>query len=158
MAYYRSHGLDTRIVRIFNTYGPRMRLFDGRAVPTFFRQALRGEDLTVFGDGSQTRSFCHISDLVRGIVLLLESDEHEPVNLGNPDETTILDIAREIIELSGAASKIVFEPLPTNDPKVRQPEIAKARRVLGWEPKVGRSEGLALTLPYFQKAVAASTE
>jgi len=158
MAYHRSHGLDTRIVRIFNTYGPRMRLFDGRAVPTFFRQALRGEDLTVFGDGSQTRSFCHISDLVRGIVLLLESDEHEPVNLGNPDETTILDIAREIIELSGAASKIVFEPLPTNDPKVRQPEIAKARRVLGWEPKVGRSEGLALTLPYFQKAVAASTE
>ena len=158
MAYHRSHGLDTRIVRIFNTYGTRMRLRDGRALPTFFRQALKDEDITVYGDGSQTRSFCHVSDLVRGIGLLLESDEHEPVNLGNPDETTILELASEIIELTGSAGKVVFEPLPTDDPKVRQPDISKARRVLGWEPKVARSEGLRLVLDYFREAVAAEEE
>ena len=155
MAYHRSQHLDTRIVRIFNTYGPRMRLGDGRALPTFFRQALRGEDITVYGDGSQTRSFCHISDMVRGIHLLLESDEHDPTNIGNPDETTILEMAREVIEVTGSSSKIVFEDLPTDDPKVRQPDISKARRVLGWEPKVGRAEGLRMVLDYFREAIAA---
>ncbi len=150
MAYHRTHGVDTRIVRIFNTYGPRMRLHDGRALPTFFRQALTGEEITVFGDGSQTRSFCHVDDLVDGIDRLLRSDEHEPVNLGNPEEMTILELAEEIIELTGSGSRIVFEPLPEDDPKVRQPDISKARRVLGWEPKTPRREGLAKAMEYFR--------
>ncbi len=154
MAYHRTHGMDTHIARIFNTYGPRMRLYDGRALPTFFRQALKGEDLTVYGDGSQTRSFCYVGDMIEGIGRLLKSDEHEPVNLGNPDELTILELAREIIELTGAKSKIVFEPLPTDDPKVRQPDIAKAKRVLGWEPTTPRSEGLKRALDYFREQVA----
>jgi dTDP-glucose 4,6-dehydratase len=158
MAYHRAHGVETRIVRIFNTYGPRMRLHDGRALPTFFRQALNNEPITVFGDGSQTRSFCHVSDLVRGIHALLESDEHEPTNLGNPDETTILEAAREIIELTGSSSEIIFEPLPVNDPKVRRPDITKARRVLGWEPQVGRSEGLRMCLAWFREAVRRENE
>lgn len=154
MAYHRTHGIDTHIARIFNTYGPRMRLYDGRALPTFFRQALKGEDLTVYGDGSQTRSFCYVGDMIDGIGRLLKSDEHEPVNLGNPDELTILELAREIIELTGAKSEIVFEPLPTDDPKVRQPDIAKAKRVLGWEPTTPRSEGLKRALDYFREQVA----
>ncbi len=154
MAYHRTHEMNTKICRIFNTYGPRMRLYDGRALPTFFRQALKGEPITVYGDGSQTRSFCHISDLVRGIELLLYSEEHEPVNLGNPEEVTILEVAEEIIQLTGSDTEIVFEPLPKNDPKVRQPDIAKAKRVLGWEPRLSRSEGLALVLDYFQQRVA----
>jgi dTDP-glucose 4,6-dehydratase len=153
MAYHRTHGLDTRIARIFNTYGARMRLYDGRALPTFFRQALRGDDITVYGDGSQTRSLCYISDMVRGIAALLESDEHEPVNLGNPDEVTVLQLAREIIELTGSGSRIVFEPLPVDDPKVRQPDITKARRVLAWKPQVPRHEGLRLALDYFRQEV-----
>ncbi len=158
MAYHRAHGMDTHIARIFNTYGPRMRLYDGRALPTFFRQALKAEDITVFGDGSQTRSLCYIGDLIAGIALLLESDEHEPVNLGNPDELTILELAEEIVEVAGSASRIVFEPLPVDDPKVRQPDIAKARRVLGWEPRVPRAEGLKLSLGYFQEQVAREAE
>jgi dTDP-glucose 4,6-dehydratase len=153
MAYHRSHGMDTRIARIFNTYGPRMRLYDGRALPTFFRQALKGEDLTVYGDGTQTRSLCYIGDMLKGIALLLESDEHEPVNLGNPDEITVLELAREIIEVTGSPSRVVFKPLPTDDPKVRQPDIAKARRVLGWEPVTPRRQGLLLSLEYFRKQV-----
>ena len=153
MAYHRSHGLDTRIVRIFNTYGPRMKLDDGRALPTFMVQALKGEPLTVYGDGSQTRSFCHIDDMLEGIWLLLHSNEHEPVNLGNPDETTILEFAREIVEITGSSSKIVFKPLPQDDPHVRQPDITKARRILGWEPRVGRREGILKTLPYFRERV-----
>ena len=155
MAYHRFHGLDTRIVRIFNTYGPRMKLDDGRALPTFMVQALRGEPLTVYGDGSQTRSFCYIDDMLEGIWLLLQSDEHEPVNLGNPDEMTILEFAREIIELTGSGSEIVFRPLPQDDPHVRQPDISKARRVLGWEPKVQRREGILKTLPYFRERIVA---
>ena len=151
MAYQRYHGLDTRIARIFNTYGPRMKLDDGRALPTFMVQALKGEPLTVYGDGSQTRSFCYIDDMVEGIWLLLQSDEHEPVNLGNPDEMTILDFAREIIEITGSNATTLFKPLPQDDPQVRQPDISKARRVLGWEPKVGRREGLLKTLPYFRE-------
>jgi len=154
MAYHRVHGVDTRIVRIFNTYGPRMRLNDGRALPAFMCQALRGEDLTVFGDGSQTRSFCYISDLVEGIYKLLMSNECEPVNIGNPAEVTILEFAKEIVELTGAKSKIVFKPLPVDDPKVRRPDISKAKRLLGWEPRVPRREGLAKTLEYFRKALA----
>ena len=153
MAYHRTHALDTRIVRIFNTYGPRMKLDDGRALPTFMVQALKGESLTVYGDGSQTRSFCYIDDMVEGIWRLLYSDEHEPVNLGNPDEVSILDFAREIIELTGSRSKVIFAPLPTDDPHVRQPDISKARRVLGWEPKVGRREGILKTLPDFRARV-----
>ena len=155
MAYHRSHGVDTRIARIFNTYGPRMRLYDGRALPTFFRQALKGEDLTVFGDGSQTRSLCYIGDMVQGIGALLESNEHEPVNLGNPDETTVLELAREIIEVTGSRSRIVLRPLPVDDPKVRQPDVSKAKRVLGWEPKTPRRQGLLMSLDYFRKQVAA---
>jgi dTDP-glucose 4,6-dehydratase len=153
MAYHRYHGLDTRIARIFNTYGPRMRLDDGRALPTFFAQALRGEDLTVFGDGSQTRSFCYVDDLVEGICLLLESEEHLPVNLGNPAEVTIADLAREIVELTDSKSSIRFTPLPEryrDDPKTRRPDIAKANRVLGWSPQVDRAGGLRLTLDYFK--------
>ena len=155
MAYHRSHGVDTRIARIFNTYGPRMRLYDGRALPTFFRQALKGEDLTVFGDGSQTRSLCYIGDMVQGIGALLESNEHEPVNLGNPDETTVLELAREIIEVTGSRSRIVLRPLPVDDPKVRQPDVSKAKRALGWEPKTRRRQGLLMSLDYFRKQVAA---
>ena len=145
MAYHNFHGLETRIVRIFNTYGPRMRLNDGRALPAFIGQALRGEDLTVFGDGSQTRSFCYVDDLVEGIYRLLLSDYAYPVNIGNPTEISLLDFAREILALTGSSCKIVFKPLPVDDPKQRQPDIAKARTLLGWEPRVSRSEGLRMT-------------
>ncbi len=158
MAYHRVHDVDTRIARIFNTYGPRMRLYDGRALPTFFRQALEGEPVTVYGDGSQTRSFCHVRDMVRGIAALLESQEHRPVNLGNPDEITILQLAEEIIELTGSDSDIVFGPLPKDDPQVRQPDITRAREVLGWQPEVERLEGLRMTLDYFRAAVAEDAE
>ncbi|MBL7944184.1 MAG: SDR family oxidoreductase [Flavobacteriales bacterium] len=150
MAYHTYHGLETRIVRIFNTYGPRMRLNDGRVLPAFIGQALRGEDLTVFGDGSQTRSFCYVDDLVEGIFRLLHSDYSGPVNIGNPDEITILQFAEEIIRLTGTTQKIIFQPLPTDDPKQRQPDISLARRLLGWEPKVHRSEGLKITYDYFR--------
>ena len=153
MAYNRYHGVDTRIVRIFNTYGPRMRLNDGRALPAFVSQALKGEDVTVFGDGSQTRSFCYVDDLVEGIYRLLLSDEHEPVNIGNPDEISILQFAEEVIELLNSPSKIVRKPLPIDDPKVRRPDISKAKRVLNWEPKVNRREGLIKTLDYFKKKI-----
>ncbi|SHK20528.1 UDP-glucuronic acid decarboxylase family protein [Rhodothermus profundi] len=151
MAYHRYHGVDVRIVRIFNTYGPRMRLDDGRALPTFMTQALKGEPLTVYGDGSQTRSFQYIDDLVEGIYRLLMSDYVGPVNIGNPEEISILEFAREIIELTGSKSEIVFKPLPADDPKVRQPDISLARRVLGWEPRVSRREGLRRTLEYFKQ-------
>jgi len=151
MAYHRYHGVDTRIVRIFNTYGPRMRLNDGRALPAFMSQALRGEDLTVFGDGSQTRSFCYVSDLVEGIWRLLHSDEVMPTNVGNPSEMTILQFAEKVRELTGAQSRIVHRPLPQDDPKVRQPDISKARKILGWEPKVSLDEGLRRTLEYFRE-------
>lgn len=150
MAYHRFHGLDTRIIRIFNTYGSRMRLNDGRVVPAFMGQALRGEDLTVFGDGSQTRSFCYIDDQVEGVFRLLMSDYTAPINIGNPDETTILEFAQEIIKLTGTDQKIVFKPLPQDDPLQRQPDIARAREILGWEPKVGRSEGLKRVFEYFR--------
>lgn len=150
MAYHRYHALETRIVRIFNTYGPRMRLDDGRALPTFMGQALRGEPITVFGDGSQTRSFCYVDDLVDGIYRLLMSNEPTPVNIGNPDEITIRDFAEEVVALTGSASTITFEPLPSDDPKVRQPDITKAQTVLGWEPQVGRAEGLRRTLAFFK--------
>lgn len=156
MAYHNFHGLETRIVRIFNTYGPRMRLNDGRALPAFIGQALNGEDLTVFGDGSQTRSFCYVSDLIEGIYRLLLSDEYRPVNIGNPHEISMLDFANEIIALSGATSKITFKPLPQDDPKQRQPDISRAQHVLGWEPKVDRERGLALTYEYFKKQLADS--
>jgi len=151
MAYHRYHGLDTRIVRIFNTYGPRMRLNDGRALPSFMSQALEGRPLTVFGDGSQTRSFCYVDDLVEGIWLLLGSSEVLPTNIGNPAELTILEFARKVLEITGSSSKIVFHDLPTDDPKVRQPNIAKARAILGWEPRMGLDEGLRRTLRYFQE-------
>lgn len=150
MAYHTFHGLETRIVRIFNTYGPRMRLNDGRALPAFMGQALRGEDITVFGDGSQTRSFCYVDDLVEGIYRLLMSDYAYPVNIGNPDEISIGDFAEEIIKLTGTDQKIVFKPLPQDDPKQRQPDITKAREILGWEPKVSRSEGMKKTWEYFK--------
>jgi dTDP-glucose 4,6-dehydratase len=150
MAYHNFHGLETRIVRIFNTYGPRMRLNDGRALPAFIGQALRGEDLTVFGDGSQTRSFCYVDDLVEGIYRLLMADYTGPVNIGNPDEITILDFAKEIIRLTGTSQKIVFQPIPTDDPRQRQPDITKARQLLGWEPRVSRAEGLKITYEYFK--------
>lgn len=149
MAYHTYHGLETRIIRIFNTYGPRMRLNDGRVLPAMIGQALRGEDLTVFGDGSQTRSFCYVDDLVDGIFKLLMSDYRLPVNIGNPDEITILDFAKEIIKLTGTKQKIIFQPLPKDDPKQRQPNIDKARGILGWQPKVSRSEGLKITYDYF---------
>jgi len=152
MAYHRAHGVQTRIARIFNTYGPRMRLDDGRALPTFMAQALRGEPITIFGDGSQTRSFCYVSDLVDGVYRLLVCDEVAPVNLGNPHEITILDFAREIIDLTGSKSQIVFQEPPTeDDPKVRQPDIGRARAILEWEPKVPRSDGLRRTLEYFRE-------
>ncbi|MFM9986603.1 MAG: UDP-glucuronic acid decarboxylase family protein [Flavobacteriales bacterium] len=154
MAYHTFHGLETRIIRIFNTYGPRMRLNDGRVLPAFIGQALRGEDLTVFGDGSQTRSFCYVDDLVEGIFRLLHSDYASPVNIGNPDEITILDFAQEIIKLTGTNQKIIFKELPTDDPKQRQPDITLARQLLGWEPKVHRSEGLRITYDYFKSLTA----
>jgi len=150
MAYHTYHKLDTRIIRIFNTYGPRMRLDDGRALPTFMSQALRGEDVTVYGDGSQTRSFCYVDDLVEGIFRLLLSDYHMPVNIGNPSEITLKDFAEEVIRLTGSASKIVYESLPQDDPKQRQPDITKAKKLLGWEPTVNRHEGLKRTLEYFK--------
>ena len=150
MAYHNFHGLETRIVRIFNTYGPRMRLNDGRALPAFIGQALRGEDLTVFGDGSQTRSFCYVDDLVEGIYRLLLSDYHLPVNIGNPSEITLKQFAEEVIALTGTKQKIVYRPLPVDDPKQRQPDISRAREILGWEPKVERREGLKATYEYFK--------
>ncbi len=150
MAYHTYHGLETRIVRIFNTYGPRMRLNDGRVLPAFIGQALRGEDLTIFGDGSQTRSFCYVADLVEGIYRLLLSDYAYPVNIGNPAEITIKQFAEEIIKLTGTDQKIVHKPLPKDDPKQRQPDITKAKEILGWEPKVSRAEGLAITYDYFR--------
>jgi len=156
MAYHNFHGLETRIVRIFNTYGPRMRLNDGRALPAFIGQALRGEDLTVFGDGSQTRSFCYVSDMVEGIYRLLFSNETRPVNIGNPNEISLLDFANEIITLSGTRSGICYKPLPQDDPKQRQPDISRAKAVLGWEPVIARKEGLALTYAYFSKLLAIS--
>jgi dTDP-glucose 4,6-dehydratase len=155
MAYHRTHKLDTRIVRIFNTYGPRMRLRDGRVVPNFIMQALKGEPLTAYGKGTQTRSFCYIDDLVRGIHRLLEADHHLPVNLGNPHEMTVLDFAKKIIELTGSVSRIVFNPLPEDDPQVRQPDISKARRLLGWEPEITLEEGLKKTIQYFRERLTA---
>ena len=154
MAYHRYHGVDTRIVRIFNTYGPRMRLNDGRALPNFLYQALSGEPLTVYGDGKQTRSFCYVSDLLDGIYRLLESDEHDPINIGNPHEITILEFAERVRALVGSKEPIVFRPLPQDDPKQRCPDIAKARQVLKWEPKVNLEEGLKRTYDYFHKKVA----
>ncbi len=151
MAYHRYHGLDTKIVRIFNTYGPRMRINDGRAVPTFIAQALGNEDITVFGTGSQTRSFCYITDLVDGLIRLMLSKENDPVNIGNPHEMTIEEIATTIVRMTGSRSKIVYRPLPTDDPKVRQPDITRARTLLGWEPKVRLEEGLTKTIEYFRK-------
>jgi len=156
MAYHNAHNLETRIIRIFNTYGPRMRLKDGRVLPNFFYQAITGEDLTVYGDGSQTRSFCYVSDLVDGIYRLLFSDYHLPVNMGNPDEITILQFAEEIIRLTATKQKIIYEPLPRDDPKQRQPNIDKARKLLGWEPKVNREEGLKITYEYFKKTLGKS--
>jgi dTDP-glucose 4,6-dehydratase len=153
MAYHRYHGLDTRIVRIFNTYGPKMRIEDGRAIPAFMSQALLGEPITVFGDGSQTRSVCYVDDLVEGIFRLLLSGENNPVNIGNPDEISMLDLAKEIIEISGSSSEIIFTSLPEDDPKVRQPDITKAKHILGWEPKIQRREGLLKTLEYFRMAL-----
>jgi dTDP-glucose 4,6-dehydratase len=150
MAYHRYHGLDAKIVRIFNTYGPRMRINDGRAVPTFIAQALRNEDVTIFGSGSQTRSFCYISDLVDGILRLMDSPLNDPVNIGNPHEMSIEDMARLIIRMTGSSSRVVFRPLPTDDPKVRQPDITRARTLLGWEPKVPLEQGLAATIDYFR--------
>ena len=153
MAYHTFHGVDIRIARIFNTYGPRMRLDDGRAVAAFFGQALRGEDLTVFGDGSQTRSFCYVSDMIEGIYKLLLSDYVFPVNIGNPAEITLLDMSEEIIRLTGAKVNIKFLPLPVDDPKVRQPDITKAKEILGWEPKVTREKGLKITYEYFRALI-----
>lgn len=153
MGYHTYHGVETRIVRIFNTYGPRMRLNDGRVLPAFISQALRGEDLTVFGDGSQTRSFCYVDDLVDGIYRLLLSDHSQPVNIGNPEEITIREFGEEIIKLTGSTSKIGFNPLPVDDPKQRRPNITKAKEILGWEPKYKRAEGLKPTLAYFQEKV-----
>lgn len=150
MAYHRFHGLETRIARIFNTYGPRMRLNDGRVIPAFIGQALRGEDLTVFGDGKQTRSFCFVDDQVEGLYRLLMSDYSDPVNIGNPDEITILEFAQEIIKLTETNQKIIFKPLPQDDPMQRQPDNSRAKKVLGWEPKVSRSEGMKITYNYFK--------
>ncbi len=153
MAYHTFHGLDTKIVRIFNTYGPRMRLNDGRALPAFIGQALRGEDITVFGDGSQTRSFCYVDDLVDGIYRLLLSNYNQPVNIGNPDEITILQFAEEVVKLTGSKSKIIFNDLPVDDPKQRKPDISRAKEILGWSPQFSRSQGLIPTLEYFQNKV-----
>jgi len=150
MAYHRYHGVNTRIVRIFNTYGTRMRIDDGRALPTFMMQSLRGEALTVFGDGTQTRSFCYVDDLVEGIYRLLCSDEHQPVNLGNPDEMSVLEFARKVIDVTGSKSSIVFKDLPVDDPRIRQPDITRAKKILGWEPRVTLGEGLKRVLKYFE--------
>jgi dTDP-glucose 4,6-dehydratase len=150
MAYHRYHGIETRIVRIFNTYGERMRMNDGRAIPAFLSQAIKNEDVTVFGDGSQTRSVCYVSDLIDGIYRLMMSDYDMPMNIGNPEEVTMLELAKEIIQLTGSRSKIIFQDLPEDDPKVRQPDITKAKELLGWEPKVHRHEGLQRTLKYFK--------
>ena len=146
MAYHRQQGVDTAIVRIFNTYGPRMRARDGRAIPTFLRQALQNQPITVFGDGSQTRSFCYVDDLVRGIIALAESGHHDPVNVGNPNEFTLLELAREVIAVAGSKSEIIHEALPVDDPQVRRPDITKAKEILGWEPAVELRQGLELTL------------
>jgi dTDP-glucose 4,6-dehydratase len=154
MAYHRTHGVNSKIIRVFNTYGPRMRLDDGRVLPNFMGQALRGEPLTVYGDGSQTRSFCYVDDLVNGIEKLLFTDFHEPVNLGNPAEITILQFAEEILKLIGGGGKIDFRPLPQDDPKVRRPDISRARSLLGWEPRIDRQEGLQRTLAYFRGRIA----
>jgi dTDP-glucose 4,6-dehydratase len=154
MAYHRYHEVDTRIARIFNTYGPRMRLNDGRVVPNFIFQALQGKDLTVYGDGLQTRSFCYIDDLVEAIIRLLFSKETEPVNLGNPDEFSILDFAEQVLEITGGRARIIFQPLPADDPRVRRPDITRAQKVLNWSPRVGLQEGLRKTIPYFQEKLA----
>jgi dTDP-glucose 4,6-dehydratase len=151
MAYHGQQGVDTAIVRIFNTYGPRMRPHDGRAIPTFVRQAIAGEPITVFGDGSQTRSFCYVDDLIRGLVLLAESGEHLPVNIGNPQELTLLELAETVIRVTGAKSEIIFEALPVDDPQVRQPDITRARQLLGWEPQIGLEEGLRRVLESTQR-------
>lgn len=153
MAYHRFHGVDTHIVRIFNTYGERMRLDDGRVLPNFVGQALRGEPLTIYGDGTQTRSFCYVSDLVEGIFRLLFQDFHDPVNLGNPAEVTILEFAQEILSLSGSKSSVVYKPLPADDPRVRRPDISRAQQLLGWDPKIQRREGLLRTLEYYRKKI-----
>jgi len=153
MAYHRYHGVETRIVRIFNTYGPRMRVHDGRAIPAFISQSLRGEDVTVFGEGSQTRSVCYVDDLIDGIYRLLNSSEVDPVNIGNPDEITMDELAREIIQLTGSSSRIVHKALPEDDPKVRQPDITRARTILGWSPRVNRKEGLVKTIEYFRSVI-----
>lgn len=155
MAYHRAHGVNTHIVRIFNTYGERMRLDDGRVLPNFMGQALRGEPLTVYGDGSQTRSFCYVSDLVDGIYRLLLTDFHDPVNLGNPSEVTIREFAEEVLRLAGTGGEVIYKPLPQDDPKVRRPDITRAKELLGWEPTVGRAEGLARTMQYFRQKLAA---
>ncbi len=155
MAYHRYHGVDTRIVRIFNTYGPRMRLNDGRALPAFVSQALKGKDVTVFGDGLQTRSFCYVDDLIDGIFKLLMSNETNPVNIGNPEEITIKQFAEEVIKITNSKSKIVYKELPEDDPKVRQPDITKAKTILGWQPKVSREEGLKKTIDFFRKVLVA---
>ena len=154
MAYHRYHKVDTHIVRIFNTYGPRLQLNDGRVISNFMKQALLGEDLTVYGDGSQTRSFCYVSDEVAGILALAKSDEHEPTNIGNPGEFTILECAKVVLEVTGSRSKICFEPLPQDDPKQRRPDISKAKRLFGWEPKIDLRTGLQMSLEYFRSAVA----
>jgi dTDP-glucose 4,6-dehydratase len=151
VAYHRYHGVNTKIVRIFNTYGPRMRVNDGRAVPAFMSQALRNEDVTIFGDGSQTRSFCYVSDLVDGIIRLMLSNTNEPVNIGNPHEMTIEEIAKTIVRMTGSSSKLVYRPLPTDDPKVRRPDITRAKTILGWEPKVTLEQGLTSTIAYFRQ-------
>jgi dTDP-glucose 4,6-dehydratase len=151
VAYHRYHGVDAKIVRIFNTYGPRMRVNDGRAVPAFMSQALRNEDVTIFGDGTQTRSFCYVSDLVEGIIKLMHSNTNDPVNIGNPHEMTIEEIAKTIVRMTGSSSKLVYRPLPTDDPKVRQPDITRARTLLGWEPKVTLEQGLTSTIAYFRQ-------
>jgi dTDP-glucose 4,6-dehydratase len=156
LAYHRYHGVDTKIVRIFNTYGPRMRLRDGRAVPAFMSQALTGEDVTIFGDGTQTRSFTYVSDLVDGVLRLMEADTNEPVNIGNPHEVTIEEIARTIVRLVGSTSKLVYRPLPVDDPRQRRPDITRARTLLGWEPKIGLEEGLLKTVDYFKAKLAQS--
>jgi dTDP-glucose 4,6-dehydratase len=157
LAYHRTHKIDTKIVRIFNTYGPRMRLRDGRAVPAFMSQALRNEDVTIFGDGTQTRSFCYITDLVDGILRLMDSDTNEPVNIGNPHEITITEIATTIIKLVGSSSRLVYRPLPVDDPKQRRPDISRAETILGWEPRVGLEEGLLKTVEYFKEKIKSWT-
>jgi dTDP-glucose 4,6-dehydratase len=158
MAYHRSRKIDTRLVRIFNTYGPRLQANDGRVISNFLRQALSGEELTIYGDGTQTRSFCYVSDQIEGEIRLMQSDEHTPVNIGNPVEFTILDCAREVLAVTGSSSKLVHRPLPEDDPKQRQPDITKARRIIGWEPKVELAEGLRLTLAWFRENASAEPQ